>query len=67
MHRALSRKRLRLDVLAEQAGRFAGLFLRGAPGVGGAVLISVGLGQIYRPLFLLGAGAFLLLIDRNSR
>lgn len=34
--------------------------------VGGAILISFGLGEIYRPLMFISAGLFLLLADRKQ-
>lgn len=36
-----------------------------APGVSGAVLVSVGLGLVWFPLGLVAAGGFLLLLDRR--
>lgn len=42
-----------------------GVALSGAS-IGGAVLISYGLGEIYKPLMWIAAGGFLLLADRKS-
>lgn len=67
MHRAASP---RIGRLAERAGRLAGwarrsMTVRSIPGAAGAVAVSVGLGEIYHPLLWVGAGAFLLLLDRR--
>lgn len=67
MHRAASP---RLGKLAERAGRLVGwlrrsVTVRSVPGAGGAVAVSVGLGEIYHPLLWVGAGVFLLLLDRR--
>ena len=61
----------RIGLCAAYAGRAVGVVLRSvmvrsAPGVVGAIAVSVGLGEIYRPLLLLSAGVFLLVIDRRS-
>lgn len=67
MHRATSP---RIGRLAERAGRAAGwlrrsMTVRSIPGAGGAVAVSVGLGQMYHPLLWVAAGGFLLLLDRR--
>lgn len=56
--------------IVERAGLVAARLSRSAtmrsiPGGAGAVLVSIGLGQVYRPLYLIGMGAFLLLLDRR--
>lgn len=47
--------------LAELAGRAT----RSIPGVGGALLVCWGVGQIYGPLLYVSLGGFLLLADRQ--
>jgi len=37
----------------------------GGPSLGGAILVSYGLGQIYSPLTWIAAGCFALLADRK--
>lgn len=70
MHRAASPPRQWAGKIADRAGRAVGSLVRSAtvrsvPGAGGAVAVSVGLGQIYHPLLWVAAGAFLLLLDRR--
>lgn len=58
----------RLRPAAGRAAELAGVLARrltAAPGLAGAALVSIGLGQIYRPLLFIAAGAFLLLVDRR--
>lgn len=67
MHRAdkPSRWRAFTDRVATAAGtalRFASL---SGASLAGAVLISFGLGEIYRPLTWIAAGCFALLVDRK--
>lgn len=60
--------RSRVGALADVAGRAFGFAARRAatlPGIGGAILIAVGAGEIYRPAFLIVLGAFGLLLDRR--
>lgn len=60
MARVLSRA---LIVAAERAGWAAGKVRRSGYGLGGALCVSLGLGEVYRPLFLIAAGVFLLVLD----
>lgn len=67
MHRA--RKLPRWSAITSWAATAAGATLRFASlsgaSLGGAVLISFGLGEIYRPLTWISAGCFALLVDRK--
>lgn len=58
------------DRAARFAAGLAGTLMRGVAlsgaSIGGAVLISYGLGEIYRPLMFIAAGGFLLLLDRKQ-
>ena len=65
MHRALPARRINVGKFAEAAGRFTGSLMRTIPGAAGALSVAVGLGMIYRPLFLLAVGGFLLILDRR--
>ena len=52
-------------IVATVAGTvMRGVALSGAS-IGGAVLVSYGLGEIYKPLMWIAAGGFLLLADRK--
>lgn len=66
MHRALPRRRIDVNRLAEQAGRWAGNLARSGPGLAGATFVCIGLAMIYHPAGLIGAGVFLLIVDRRS-
>ncbi|WP_433382782.1 hypothetical protein [Streptosporangium sp. CA-115845] len=57
---------LKAAELAGDAVRRLGEACRWLPGLAGAACVCVGLALIYRPLGLLAAGAFLLLLDRRS-
>ena len=48
-------------VTADRAGEVA----RSVPGAAGALMVSWGLGQVYRPLFWITLGLFALAIDRR--
>lgn len=65
----MTRVRKALDHTARTAAVVAGSAVRLAslsgPSIGGAILISYGLGEIYRPLMWIAAGVFLLLADRK--
>lgn len=50
---------------AAVAGTTLRLVSLSGPSIGGAVLISYGLGEIYKPLMWIAAGGFLLLADRK--
>lgn len=61
-----ARRRLRSLLLGGVAAAgYATRVLRTAPGLGGAACIVVGLGQIYAPLWWIGAGVALVLLDRR--
>lgn len=70
MHRAAAGRRDLLGRTAELAGKGVAWLrnaatVRSIPGAGGAVAVSIGLGQMYHPLLWVAAGAFLLLLDRR--
>lgn len=66
MHRAALPKRAQIIYkLAERTGAVIGGLMRSGPGYGGALLVSIGGWQIYRPLGFILAGVFLLLLDRR--
>lgn len=65
MHRAMTRRKITINRLADVAGRTAGRTLRTGPGIAGAGLITLGAGAVYWPLACLVGGVFLLLIDRR--
>lgn len=52
-------------IAATVAGATLRLVSLSGPSIGGAVLISYGLGEIYKPLMWIAAGVFLLLTDRK--
>lgn len=63
MHRAQTAPRT--AKLAIRLAELAGRATRSIPGVGGALLVCWGLGQIYQPLLYVSLGGFLLLVDRQ--
>jgi hypothetical protein len=70
MHRAISRRQVLIGWLAEKAGHVYGVAMRSVtvrsiPGAGGAVLVALGLGEIYHPLLWVAAGLFLLVLDNR--
>jgi hypothetical protein len=66
MHRALPRRRIDVNKLADRAGRWAGSLAKSLPGLAGATFFCIGLAMIYHPAGLIGAGVFLLIVDRRS-
>lgn len=68
MHRTETRGSRALGAVVDVAGRALGFAARrvtSLPGIGGAILIAVGAGQVYRPAFLIVLGAFGLMLDRR--
>jgi len=51
--------------LALAAADRAGTVVRTLPGAAGALMLAAGLGQMYRPLFLITLGLFALALDRK--
>jgi hypothetical protein len=68
MHRAIARSSVRKAWLAELVGKtatVAGTLARTIPGAGGALITCFGFGMVYRPLFFIGIGLLLLVVDRR--
>lgn len=61
--RALSVKRPRVWLLKSAA--WAGAAVRSVPGAAGALLVSGGIYEIYRPAGIIAAGLFLISLDRQ--
>lgn len=78
MHRAAAASRKPRELATAVAGTVAGaagravgwvrrsVLVRSAPGVAGAVAISIGLSEIYRPLLLISLGVFALILDNRA-
>ncbi len=56
---------VQLRIWRLRSADWAGEASRSVPGAGGAVCVSWGLGQVYRPLWWLSIGMFLLAMDRR--
>jgi hypothetical protein len=50
---------------ASLAGKAVRHFRKSGPGIGGAALICIGFGKVYAPAVYIGAGVFLMLLDRK--
>lgn len=64
------RYRQLVGAVAGAAGHIGGWYVRyrparSLPGIVGALAVSKGLGEVYRPLFLIAIGLFLLALDRR--
>lgn len=65
MHRAIARRKTMMADLIGKSATVAGTLARTIPGAGGALITCFGLGMIYKPLFFIGIGALLLVVDRR--
>lgn len=60
-------RRAKASAVLLRVASAVGHTVRSVPGAAGALLVSYGISEVYRPAGLVVAGVFLLLLDRDIR